>query len=98
MIIITITTVSSFALGSHRSHRLQSRGNQTSSASSYQGRESPSAWGPDFREFKFSVGLSPGSLSFSLSHLAAIFQDLLIHSVDVYSILDLVLSKGFQDE
>ena len=44
------------------------------------------------------MGLSLGSLSFSFSHLAAILQDLLIHSTDVYSILAIVLSEGFQDE
>lgn len=44
------------------------------------------------------MGLSLGSLSFGFSHLAAVLQDLLIRSTDVYSILAIVLSEGFQDE
>lgn len=44
------------------------------------------------------MDLSPGSLGVSLSHLAAIFQDLWIHSIDIYSVVDLVLSEGSRDE
>lgn len=44
------------------------------------------------------MGPSSGSLWLGLPHLAAIPQDSLIHSVGVYSILDLMLRKGLRDE
>ena len=62
MIIITITTISSSALGCQRSHRLQSGGVRPllplalrTGKASWLGR-------PDSWELESSMGLSPGSL------------------------------------
>lgn len=48
-------------------------------------------------EFESSKGLSSESLRLSLSHLASSFQDSLVHSRGVYSILDLVLHSRARD-
>lgn len=105
MVLVTITTISSSALGSQRSPRrpLPAGDVRPLLPLAFRTGKAPQPGG-DAQRVTFGksspawVGLSPGSLSFSLSHLAAIFQDLLTHSTDVYAILDFVLSKGFQDE